>query len=255
MDVEIAVKPAVTVIGPSDKLEGFIFGFWAKFVNGFNPMEHCQACLYGPREKRIGLEMTTNKEIALKERQVATNPYFYICGVTSRWRNNFHLAMEWAKGEEARGVTFNGFEISVTDAREIPIPPLPDGFAGLPKSFTTCRNFQFAVDRFGLPEDYVPPKPKPKKKSGKSSKAKEGKTLNLEPGQREMLLAAFVEKDGDIYLVPSDSSDLIHEVTLHGKGRCSCTCVHGRHRPYSANCYHVKAAIAHDKGMILKPLL
>jgi hypothetical protein len=67
-----------------------------------------------------------------------------------------------------------------------------------------------------------------------------------------MRLANYVtqetDEDGDVYyLVPSDSSDAIHEVALGDRPTCSC--IHGIHWRYAgARCYHVRAAIAFRDG-------
>jgi hypothetical protein len=215
-------QPSVVVIGPADKLSGFVHGFWGKYVSGFRPEEHCQAGLLGPREKRVKQDMLIGKVLDLGKR-AQTHEYFYVCGVTSRWKDNFHLAVRFEPEAVASAKTFNGFEVTILGARQLEIPPLPDGFAGVLKSYSTCRNWQFGVEYFGLPDDFVPPPPKPKKKKGKRGKASGGKTPDLTPGEREMRLANYVtqetDEDGDVYyLVPSDSSDAIHEVSVRFVG-------------------------------------
>jgi hypothetical protein len=44
------------------------------------------------------------------------------------------------------------------DARLLPIPPLPEGFAGLPRAFTSCRMFRWGVATFGWPATDLRPR-------------------------------------------------------------------------------------------------
>ena len=123
---------------------------WAKHVQGFNPKHHCAACLRGPWEKTIQRGMKDGEyPIHL------LGPYFYICGVAPDYRyvDNFHLAVRPAEGRIAVADTFCGTRFTIYGAEQIPITPLPDGFDGRGRKYTTCRNFQFAVQQFGLPKD------------------------------------------------------------------------------------------------------
>jgi hypothetical protein len=78
--------------------------------------------------------------------------YIYLCGVTARRYPGLHLALLPDASAEARTTTYNGIEISVRGARRLDIPPLPDGFAGMPHAYTSCVNWQFGVKYYGLNE-------------------------------------------------------------------------------------------------------
>ena len=69
----------------------------------------------------------------------------YMCGGAPRWRDNFHAAVIYAEGEAVDVPTYNGLTARFENGRLIPIEPLGVGFRGLDETFTTCRNFQFAV--------------------------------------------------------------------------------------------------------------
>lgn len=135
-------------------LRGFRF-FWAKTVTGFNPGRHCMASLLGPRLPKFRPDMPVGSV------QIASLPgeEIYICGVGERevgnWNrleDNFHLVIRSAVGlPEFSAQTYNGFTVTVTGGIRVPIAPLPAGWRGLPRSFTRCRNFQYGVQRFGLP--------------------------------------------------------------------------------------------------------
>jgi integrase len=78
----------------------------------------------------------------------------YFCGVSDwskggGYAQNFHAPLVYAPGEEVVLPMFGGQVFRAADARLSPIPELPDGWQGLPRAFTTCRNFRFAVSVFG----------------------------------------------------------------------------------------------------------
>ncbi|NTU81929.1 MAG: hypothetical protein HGA45_21550 [Chloroflexales bacterium] len=142
----------VLTIGTPDEprrpLPGFPY-FWLKYVTGFDARYHCAQALLGPFHKGI---WSTVKAPSV---HVLTQPkepwrYAYLCGVAeTRWADNLHVPVEFAPGQEVEAVTYNGVRIHITNARRLDIPWLDDGWNGFPRSFTTCRNFQFAVAMFG----------------------------------------------------------------------------------------------------------
>lgn len=84
----------------------------------------------------------------------STAPYLYLCGVGTGTRSllhtkNFHLALKPQEGGSETRTTYNGYAIEVSGAEALPIPEIPDGWNGLPMEHTRCRNFRFAVARFG----------------------------------------------------------------------------------------------------------
>lgn len=132
------------------KLTGFRF-FWLKYVNGIDTRHHCALSLKGQLSKRVNREMGLNRQDFLVEAHLPGKVWrgpLYLCGVSGRWDNNFHLAFEATEdgSGEIRKPTFNGHEVIVTGARELAIPALPPDFRGLPPKFTTCRNYQFAIE-------------------------------------------------------------------------------------------------------------
>lgn len=132
----------LTVLGTSANLHGFRY-FWLKDVVGYDIGVHCARCLRGRYERRVNREMPLNHQIVLRSKLV------YLCGVSPRWQNNLHAAAELAPGESFSVPTYNGMTAHFENARRIEIQPLPDGWGDLPKAFTTCRNFQFAVQMSG----------------------------------------------------------------------------------------------------------
>jgi hypothetical protein len=83
-----------------------------------------------------------------------TAPYLYICGVGVGARSllhekNFHMALQPREGRNETRTTYNGYVIEVAGAEALLIPEIPDGWNDLPREHTRCKNFQFAVSRFG----------------------------------------------------------------------------------------------------------
>ncbi|MDF1565305.1 MAG: hypothetical protein P1V51_19870 [Deltaproteobacteria bacterium] len=135
------------------KLEGFR-QFWMKYVRGANPRKHCQKGLVGPVSPKIKIEtLPLATVIDLDEVPTAAWDYLYICGVHQRlqWSQNFHMPLRLKPGSVAVLRTWNGYEFRVKHAELLEIPALPEGWKGLAAEFTTCRNFQFAVARYGYP--------------------------------------------------------------------------------------------------------
>jgi hypothetical protein len=134
----------VTIEGQQTNLSGFMH-WWLKSVRGYRLDVHCARCLVGPYEKRINRAMPLNEPVELRGDLV------YLCGVADgrRWVNNFHAAAKLEIGTRFSVPTYNGLTVHFENARMIAIEPLPDGWNGLDKSFTTCRNYQFAVQMAG----------------------------------------------------------------------------------------------------------
>jgi hypothetical protein len=128
-------------LGANPPLTGFTY-FWLKYVSAFNPRVHCARCLVGAYSQRVKKDMPLGAPITLDE---ATAPLLYLCGVTSRWPTNLHIAMLPKVGVQIVKRTYHNLVVTIDDAEELPIPPLADGFRGLPRAFTTCRNYQFGV--------------------------------------------------------------------------------------------------------------
>ena len=160
------------ISGASETLQGYNY-FWIRAVEGFNPKKHCMECIRGGW-KLSGLnKMKLNQSVELRmKRDVG-----YICGGTSRYaRNshpgpqphefpmpggaitytkNLHLPFEKAPGHVEKVTLVEGQTLTLLNGRRLDFPSLPKGWAGLGDEFTTCRNFQFAVHRFGVSEQTV----------------------------------------------------------------------------------------------------
>jgi hypothetical protein len=136
-------------ISGAQRIKGFRF-LWLKYVSGFDPSKHCARCLRGPFSARISPQMDLRYAISLDEYEC---DYLYLCGVSPRWETNLHIVFQPSAGDIIRVTTYNGLEIEIHGATQVPIPPLEQGFMGLPKEFTTCRNFQFGVAYYGFPGD------------------------------------------------------------------------------------------------------
>jgi hypothetical protein len=128
-------------LGANPPLTGFVY-FWLKYVSAFNPRVHCARCLAGPYSQRVKKDMPLGARVTLDEAQA---PLLYLCGVTSRWLTNLHIAMLPKLGARIVKRTYHNLVVTIEDAEELPIPGLADGFRGLPRAFTSCRNYQFGV--------------------------------------------------------------------------------------------------------------
>ena len=129
------------------RLSGFS-QLWLRYVHGFSPHFHCQKSLRGfndPRFKR-GMQIGDSFEL-LDPRDY---DYIYFCGVTARRFPGLHLALAPEPSASAHASTYNGIEIAVSGARQLEIPTLPDGYAGMSRKYTTCCNWQFGVKYYGL---------------------------------------------------------------------------------------------------------
>jgi hypothetical protein len=131
----------------SNKLRGFT-QFWLRYVHGFSPHFHCQKSLRGFNDPRFRRDMHIGQSFEL----LVTPPYdyVYLCGVTARKYPGLHLALMPDPSATVHAVTYNGLEITVAGARQLEIPPLPDGFAGMSRKYTACVNWQFGVEYYGI---------------------------------------------------------------------------------------------------------
>lgn len=136
-------KPiTLAVLGQDEHLSGFRF-WWLKSVVGYDTSVHCARCLRGKYDRRVNRTMRLNQPVEL------VGDLVYLCGVSPRWINNFHAAIAYEEGGVVEVPTYNGMTCRFENGRLIPIQPLEPGFRGLDRTFTTCRNFQFAVQMSG----------------------------------------------------------------------------------------------------------
>ncbi len=143
--------PIIVAIGllpdGSNRLSGFT-QFWLRYVHGFSPHFHCQKSLRGFNDPRFRRDMQLGESFELLEGP--HYDYIYLCGVTARKYPGLHLALLPEASAVARAATYNGIEITVAGARQLEIPPLPDGYARMSRKYTTCLNWQFGVRYYGL---------------------------------------------------------------------------------------------------------
>ncbi len=131
----------------SNRLSGFT-QFWLRYVHGFSPRFHCQKSLRGFNDPRFRRDMQIGQAFELLEPE--HYDYIYLCGVTAKKYPGLHLALAPDVSQSARVVTYNGIGITVAGARQLEIPPLPDGYAGMSHAYTSCCNWQFGVRYYGL---------------------------------------------------------------------------------------------------------
>ncbi len=137
---------------PPGRVQGFSL-IWAFYVKGFIPEKHCQFCFKGLRAPNFhSRNAASGVDIVLDRLDVS--PIVYVCGVAmgsedQRKYRNLHLPVEYEPGATAKAETYNGYTVEVVNARALPIPPVPDGWSGLPTYHTRCKNFQFGLAQFG----------------------------------------------------------------------------------------------------------
>lgn len=115
---------------------------WLKYVSGINLTRHCAKCLLGEYDERIqpGLHEIENMELTKK------SEYFYLCGVTSKWENNLHLAFREKEGSEII-IDNKHIKCRIVNAEEIPISDKYIDHSlvyAKDKAYNTCRNWWFA---------------------------------------------------------------------------------------------------------------
>ncbi len=143
---------SVTIEGPSDRLTGYLF-FWVKAVTGFEHHNHCAKCLKGPFLKtshQWAPPLHVRREFELPRSAKA----LYICGVSQKgYAFNLHAPCQPdATAERIVVPMVDDQRLVIEGARLMAIPPLPCGWKGLGREFTTCRNYQFGCAYFGYPD-------------------------------------------------------------------------------------------------------
>lgn len=147
--ITIQINHAQFAPGP---VQGFRF-FWAYYVNGFNQSVHCQPCFKGSVSKQLCTPTAQSGPVyQMNERR--SFQYLYLCGVGVGPKNllrekNFHLPLRLEAGARESRQTYNGYTIIVENGIALPIPELEVGWHGLALETTRCKNFRFAVSRFG----------------------------------------------------------------------------------------------------------
>ena len=127
------------------------------YVSGFKPERHCLECLKGRLEPQVNRTMQDRDDYVLQ----TDFPYFYLCAVgrVPRSDTNVHLAVRPQQGAVASIGSVYGVAFTIRDAFALRVDRLPDGWMGLPKEHTNCRNFQFGVQQFGYRGPHAPAYP------------------------------------------------------------------------------------------------
>jgi hypothetical protein len=144
---------SLTLVGKEGTLRPSFHYFWGKWVQGFDPTEHCARCLLGDFEKAISPAWKTGDEL-----EIACKPgeILYVCGVAEpyNWSKNFHLPLRIGQGQFTKQLS-NSMLIRVSGATEILFDALSarELYPRKDHRFLSCRNFQFGAHQFG----FVPP--------------------------------------------------------------------------------------------------
>ena len=138
--------------GSGPRVRGYPY-LWIKSVEGFNHREHCAKCLKGDFIRTGGHyvpPVNEWRELPMPPKAKA----IYVCGVSSAgYAHNLHAPLVPDPGADPIHIELmHGQSLVIEHAKMLIIPPLPDRWHGLPKVFTSCRNFQFAVSLFGYPD-------------------------------------------------------------------------------------------------------
>jgi hypothetical protein len=145
-------RPVLTFVhdNPRGRVWGFSQYFWLRYVQGFNPKEHCAKSLLGKHSRKVFHESPLNRPILLDEAQ--DYDFIYLCGVSEnfKWSLNLHMPARPAPGQKATIYTYNGIRCVIRNAESVEIPRIEDGFAGYGLEFTTCRNWRFGVQHYSI---------------------------------------------------------------------------------------------------------
>jgi hypothetical protein len=124
---------------------------WLRYIHGFSPKYHCQRSLLGRNDKRFFPKMDITKTYELYPKH--SEKYMYLCGQPKGSPVGLHLAFIPNTEGEISYITVNNIEVRISNAIQLEIPPLPEGYGGMFHSFTSCRNWQFGVKYFGFSTD------------------------------------------------------------------------------------------------------
>ncbi len=128
------------------RLRGFSY-LWTKYITGFDARYHCATSLKGKYHWELGVPIFAPSSHVL---DMHPYQYIYLCGVAeTRWADNLHIPMQHAPGETITDTTYTGLPIVIQNARRLDIPWVDDGWNDFPRSYTTCRNWQFGIAYYG----------------------------------------------------------------------------------------------------------
>ena len=141
----------VTFEGHGRRVVGYTF-LWIKSVHGFDARFHCAKCLKGTFLKPTGdwvPPLNVRKEYVLAPKAKA----LYICGVSRRgYAFNLHAPCQPDDSAPPLVVPMTDDQrLVIEQATLMTIPSVPNGWNGLPESYTSCRNWAWACSVFGWP--------------------------------------------------------------------------------------------------------
>jgi hypothetical protein len=133
-------------------LPGFRYA-WLMYVWGFRPHLHCQRSLVGEPDAQFLNAAHPRQLIAGRSFELhppVRTRHIYLCADATVPDSGLHWVLVRADGETAHTTTYNGVPITATNARALDIPPIPDGYLGLSRAYTTCMNWRFGVAYYGI---------------------------------------------------------------------------------------------------------
>lgn len=133
---------------------------WMKYVTGANDSHHCTNVLRGRYSKKLSRHnpnLVLEVPVICDELPAGTFSAVYVCGVAKRgyakkqnYPHNLHLPILPAPGRTS-DFAFEQWRFVIRNGVVLPIPTeaeLPERYRTLPKEYTTCRIFRWAVGRF-----------------------------------------------------------------------------------------------------------
>ena len=240
--------PRVIVHAKRRKMTDFMRYFWSMYVCDFDISKHCQPGLIGDRGRKIHAErLLFNVPLVMDESPEWK--HLYLCGVSHEgWHKNFHLVGVHSPGAGSVVHSPTGFVVEVENLAMLEIPPLPDGYGGYPRSFTTCRNWQFGVKYYTAGDLGILPVTKEDNSFASSGGSSSGgrKFTSLEAKAREHLV---VDTDNHLrWKVHPMGRRHFHFniVYLPREKFYQCDCTYGRTREgIECKCSHVLAVMRH----------
>lgn len=128
---------------------------WLKRVERFQPSVHCARCLVGAYAPFLGKRILWGGGHAEGIMDAHGADSLYLCGVHRRGYNqNLHIPITYSLGDvvEFDEPDLSGRFVNAIRHEVVALPtPTPMGL-GTTAAFTTCRNYQWGYQRFGLPE-------------------------------------------------------------------------------------------------------
>ena len=141
---------------------------WMKYVTGANDANHCTNVLGGRYSKKLSKhnpDLAPGVSVTCDEQPAASYAALYICGVAKQgyakkqnYPHNLHIPILPAAGATSH-FSFEEWRLTIRNGIVLPIcseEELPERYRSLPKEFTTCRIFRWAVTWFGSDKDLMP---------------------------------------------------------------------------------------------------